>query len=338
MALLFFYLGLAIGVSFLCSVLEAVLLSVTPSFVTSIEREGRPVGRLLESLKADVDRPLAAILSLNTIAHTVGAAGVGAQAQVVFQSIPVTVISAVLTLLILVLSEIIPKTVGAVYWRRLVIPSAYCIQFLTLVLWPLVVLSRGVSRLVAGDDNRPGISREELKAIADLGQQEGVIDRLDALTLRSVMRLSDYRVADILTPRVVAATLPTGLTVAEGLERLESVAYSRIPVMEPEDGNRPIGYVLRMDLMQAALDRRADRPLDDLLREAPVVPDASSVKQLYQRLLKGQEHLAVVIDEFGNFAGIVTLEDVLETLIGQEIVDEADIVEDLRDHARRVKS
>jgi CBS domain containing-hemolysin-like protein len=240
-----------------------------------------------------------------------------------------------LTLLILVLSEIIPKTVGAVFWRSLAVPSAYTIEVLTLVLWPLVVLSRGVSRLVAGDERRPGVSREELNAIADLGQQEGVIDPADAATLRSVMRFNELRVSDILTPRVVVTTLPTGLTIHEALERLETVGFSRIPVRAEGEDRPPTGYILRIDLMKAALQGRSDQPADELVRTVPIVPDQASVKQLYQRLLKDRDHLAVAIDEFGNFAGITTLEDVLEALTGREIMDEADTVEDMRDHARQ---
>ncbi|NBD38598.1 MAG: DUF21 domain-containing protein, partial [Verrucomicrobia bacterium] len=213
MLLLFAYFLLAIGVSFLCSVLEAVFLSVTPSFVSAAAGEGSRWGRILKKLKDDVERPLAAILSLNTIAHTVGAAGVGAQAQIVFRNIPLSVISGILTLLILVLSEIIPKTLGAHYWRQLAPGSTLLIHFLTILLLPLVALSRAISRFLSKGSHAGAISRGEISAIAEMGRQEGILDQSDARALRGVLDFQGQRVRDVFTPRVVVKHIDPQTTI-----------------------------------------------------------------------------------------------------------------------------
>lgn len=332
MALLLFYFALAIGFSFLCSVLEAVLLSITPSYVAKLRREGKPAGERLDRLKRDVERPLAAILSLNTVAHTVGAAGVGAQAQVVFQSLPVSVISGVLTLAILIFSEIIPKTLGATFWRPLAGPSALVIEGLIVLMWPLVVLSRMVSRLLSTGDAATIMSREELAAMAQLGREEGVIDETEYQNLRSVMRFHKIRVHEIFTPRVVVQTFPADQTVGETIEQNPTMRYSRIPLID-DSPDEIVGVVLKDDILQAAAEDQHQRPLRELARKPVSVPTLARVREVFGLLLKRREHLAVVTDEFGAFAGVVTLEDMIETLIGREIMDEIDKIEDLRNFA-----
>ncbi|KAF0093197.1 MAG: hypothetical protein E1N59_3043 [Puniceicoccaceae bacterium 5H] len=333
MTLLVVYLALAIAVSFLCSILEAVLLSLTPSFINAAKEAGHRSGAMLDRLKRNVDRPLAAILSLNTIAHTVGAAGVGAQAQIVFESVPVTVISGALTLMILVFSEIIPKTLGATYWRQFAVPTAYITQGLTVLLWPLVVLSQGISSLLTPKNRGSSISRDEISAMADLGRQEGVIDREDAAALRSVIEFQSIRVQDVLTPRTVATSLKATSTIREVMDAVDELTYSRYPVMA--EGEQVVGYVLKSDLLTAAANDEWERTVQDLMRKVLIVPEQMTLKRALSLFLRQREHLAVVVDEFGSFAGVLTLEDVVESLIGHEIMDEADDVADLRELARQ---
>jgi CBS domain containing-hemolysin-like protein len=334
MVLLVAYFALAILVSFLCSLLEAVLLSLTPSFISAMEESHPRTGGLLNELKSSVDRPLAAILSLNTIAHTVGAAGVGAQAQVVFQNLPLSVISGVLTLLILVFSEIIPKTFGAVYWRQLATPSAYVLRVVIFAMWPLVVLSRGISRLIAPDGEMASVSRDEIDAMPDLGRKAGVLDNQDARLLESVINFGRVKVIDILTPRTVVKSVQSGTPIREALELADAANYSRYPVLEGPE--RLLGYVMRNDILVAAARDQWDRKIDELMREIMILPDQVTVKRAFDRFIREHEHVAGVVDEFGGFAGVVTLEDILETLIGHEIVDEGDTVKDLREFARQV--
>lgn len=336
MALLIFYFSLAILVSFLCSILEAVLLSLTPSYISAALSSGSRSGRLLDSLKRKVDRPLAAILSLNTIAHTVGAAGVGAQAQVVFDSLPLSVISGVLTLLILVFSEIIPKTLGAIYWRSLAVPSAFICQFLIYLLWPLVIMAQSISRLMSRDGSAATISREEIHAMADLGHREGVIDEADARVLQSAISFPSIRVTEVMTPRPVVKVINEKSTVREVMAEEEELGFSRYPVLR--DAETLSGYVLRSDILAAAAKDNWDQTIGKLASEVIIFPELTSVKRALSTFLKRREHLAAVVDEFGAFCGVVTLEDVIETLIGQEIMDEADEVEDLRAHAREISA
>jgi CBS domain containing-hemolysin-like protein len=336
MALLLAYFALAILVSFLCSLLEAVLLSLTPSYISSMQESRPRTGKLLDELKSAVDRPLAAILSLNTVAHTVGAAGVGAQAQVVFQNLPLSVISGVLTLLILVFSEIIPKTFGAVYWRQLAVPSAYILRVVIITMWPLVVLSRGISRLITKDGESGSVSRDEIAAMPDLGRKAGVLDNQDARLLESVINFRRVKVTDILTPRTVVQSLQSGTCIREALELADSANYSRYPVLEGPE--RLLGYVMRSDILAAAARDEWERKVDDLLRDMMIVPANAAVKGAFGQFIRDHEHMAGVVDEFGGFAGVVTLEDLLETLIGHEIMDEGDTVKDLREYARRASS
>ena len=339
MALLILYFFLAVGVSFLCSILEAVLLSITPSYVASRQKSPGWLDRKLDQLKREPDQPLAAILTLNTIAHTVGAAGVGAQAQVVFENLPFSVISGVLTLLILVFSEIIPKTLGATFWRGLALPSIAIILLLTWLLWPFVKLSSLLSRWLAPGDGISKISREEVSSMADLGFDEGIFDRSEQKAIRNLVKFRQQTVKSILTPRVVTTVFPQHWTVADVMDAYEEIPFSRIPLIG-EAPDQILGYVIKADILQAAARDQHERPLQDMIRQVIVAPESVPIWTLFQRFLKCQEHLAIVVDEYGNFAGVVTLEDLIETMIGHEIMDEYDSVEDLRKWAasRREKS
>jgi len=332
--LLVLYVALALGVSFLCSIMEATLLSVTPSYMAALEQEENPMGEKLRGMKEDIDRPLAAILSLNTIAHTVGAAGAGAQAAVVFGEAYIGVISAVLTLLILVFSEIIPKTLGAVYWRDLA-PSITRILVPTIwSMWPLVKLSKGITRLLSSGEERVPFSREEFTALAELGQEEGVFEEKESRILKNLFRFNSLRVKDVMTPRTVMFDLPEETTIGEVVEEYDEFRFSRIPVYS---GTRDdvTGYVLKDEMLLRAAQEEHQVKLSDLAREMLVVRDSLPLPDLLERLLDKLEHIALVVDEYGGVEGIVTMEDVVETLLGLEIVDEADSVEDMQALARR---
>ncbi|MCL7960497.1 MAG: hemolysin family protein [marine benthic group bacterium] len=336
MILLGFYVALALGVSFLCSIMEAVLLSATPSYVATMEATGGAVGRRFAKLKADVDRPLAAILSLNTIAHTVGAAGAGAQAAAVFGSAWLGVFSGVLTFLILVLSEIIPKTLGALYWRGLAPWVTRILVPVMLLMWPLVKLSQWITRLIARTERPPVIERAELSALAELGAREGVLRPGELRIVRNLFRFGELSAEDIMSPRTVLVALPESATIKEVLERENVLRFSRLPLYQ-ESLDSVTGFVLKSDILLHAARAAADVAevrLVDLRRPILHVPGSLAVPQLFDRLMTHDSHIACVVDDFGGTAGLVTLEDVLETLIGLEIVDEFDEVDDLRELAR----
>jgi len=335
MVLLFLYVALALGVSFLCSIMEAVLLSVTPSYVAAFERdEDATIGERLRELKEDIDRPLSAILSLNTIAHTVGAAGAGAQAAIVFGEAYTGVIAGVLTLLILILSEIIPKTLGAVYWRTLAPPIARILVPTIFLMWPLVKLSQGITYLLSRGEDEATFSREEFTAMAELGEEEGVFEEKESRILRNLFRFNSLRVKDVMTPRTVVFDLSEEKTIKNVVEEHDEFRFSRIPVYD-EDRDDVTGYVLKDQMLLRAAQEDHNVPLSDIAREILVVRETLPLPDLLERLLDGLEHIALVVDEYGGMAGIVTMEDVVETLLGLEIVDEADSVEDMQALARQ---
>jgi len=334
MYLLFFYLFLALGVSFLCSIMESVLLSVTPSFAAAYEERSPRMGGRLRALKTDIDRPLAAILSLNTIAHTIGAAGVGAQAMVVFGSGYVAVTSGVLTFLILVLSEIIPKTLGAVYWRQLIPLTVMMARFLIFVLYPLVAMSQLITRGLSKDQKINAISREEISAIADIGFKEGLFVKKESLILKNLMRFGSLQAKDVMTPRPVMFVLPEAMKVGEVFDRYKDIRVSRIPLQQKEKPTVRY-YILKNDLLLALARDETDKPLLELGREILVVPEMVSLFHLFEQLLDRREHIALVVEEYGGAAGLVTLEDILETLIGFEIIDETDKITNMRKWARK---
>ncbi|MBO6934223.1 MAG: HlyC/CorC family transporter [Deltaproteobacteria bacterium] len=348
MALLVVYILVALGFSFLCSVLEAVLLSLTPAYLARLRDERPAVGRRLTDLKDGVDRPLSAILSLNTIAHTVGAAGAGAQAQAVWGSDVLAIASAVLTLLILVFSEIIPKTIGAVYWRKLAPSAGFILFWLVRFMIPLVLMSELITKAMKGSGHGHGtVSKEEVAALARLGEEQGVFDASESRILRNLFRMGAVRTRDIMTPRTVMFAIPADKTVdevvprsalhspaADDTIRTATMVFSRIPVYR-EHQDDVAGYVLKDELFLAAARGMGDVPVGDLVREMLMVPDTLPVHELFERLLNDREHIALVVDEYGGVDGVVSMEDVLETLLGLEIVDEVDATDDMREMARK---
>jgi len=333
MGLLLFYLFLAIGVSFLCSILEAALLSITPTYIAAAEQKGQRKGALLRQLKEDINRPLSAILTLNTIAHTVGAAGVGAQAQIVFGKASVSLVSAVLTFLILVLSEIIPKTLGASHWRALAGFTAQSANLLIVLTYPLVVLCQKITDWLSAEESRPAVSAEEFRAMARVGAEEGIFEKGESNILQNLFKLRSLRIKDIMTPRPVVIKHSENAAISEVLEKRNQLRVSRIPIYE-NDEEEIAGYVLKTDLYHAAANGEGHRRLKEFKRKPLILPEAISIRTLFERLLESREHIAVVVDEYGGFAGVATVEDVIETLLGIEITDEADAVEDMRKLAR----
>jgi len=335
MTLLIFYLLLALGFSFLCSVLEASLLSMSPSFVKNMEEQGSKTGIILARLKTNIDRPLAAILSLNTIAHTVGAAGVGAQAAVVFGKGYFGLISAILTLLILFFSEIIPKTLGALYAKPLAGFTAYTCQTIIYGLYPLVWVSEKFTKLIQPKGGGEGkVSRDEVVAMAQLGLSEGVIAESESKIIRNLIRFHNIQVDDIMTPRTVVGKLSESMSCEDAMKEESINRFSRIPVFA-EDPEYITGYVLKQQVLeQVAFDKHAT-PLSEIKRPIRLVSQKDSLSRLFHDLLSHKEQIALVVDEYGGMAGVVTNEDLIETLLGLEIVDESDQIEDLRELARQ---
>jgi CBS domain containing-hemolysin-like protein len=333
MLLLIVFVLVALVFSFLCSIAEAVILSVTPAHVAVLEQQGRPSGALLRRLKAEVSKPLAAILTLNTIAHTVGAAGVGAQAAALFGSAYLGVASAVLTLLILVLSEIIPKTLGAHHWRMLAPATAYGLRFLIWLLYPFVLLSEKLTGGLVEGSTLSGFSRGEFAAMAELSAAEGLLGDRESMILKNLMELRRTPVHEAMTPRTVLFSLPGHLTVQAFFDRCDEIRFSRIPVFG-EDPDQVNGFVLRGDLLLAQARGESQRALDSFRRELPVLPETVSLARAFTLLLQLESHIAIVVDEYGDLQGILTLEDIFETLLGLEIVDEGDAAVDMQELAR----
>lgn len=333
MFLLIVYILLAIGVSFMCSIMEAVLLSVTPGHLASMERSGSAAAPTLRKFKDDIDEPLAAILSLNTIAHTVGAAGAGAQAAKVFGDAWLGLFSAILTLGILFLSEIIPKTIGAVYWKQLASPITRMLALMMIPLKPFVWMSGLASGLISAKHGGAHVSREELSALADLGAQQGVLNEDESRILNALLRFRSLRARDIMTPRTVMFALPADMSADNVVEEQPTLRFSRIPVYE-DSLDTLHGYVLKDDIFERVARDGGEVALSGLMRTMMFVPATTPLPELLERFLSSREHIASVVDEYGGTAGLVTLEDLVETLLDLEIVDEADNVEDLRAAAR----
>ena len=334
MGLLLLYLVGALSISFLCSVLEAVLLSTPMSYASMLEKEGRPGAQLLKKYKQDIDKPIAAILSLNTISHTVGAAGVGAQSETVFGSQIFAVTSAVLTLLILVFSEIIPKTIGAAYWRSMAIPCARVIHILVIITYPLVLMSELITHIFSGRKQQASVSREEVSAMVTVGAEEGVFEKKENSMIQNMLRLDDVKAREIMTPSSVVEMAEESMTLREFYQNDAYRQFSRIPVYNEENDDYIQGYVLRQTILEKLSEDKFDLRLSDILRPVLSFQETESVATIWEKLLAKKEHISVIIDEYGCFRGLVTMEDVIETMLGTEIVDEKDKVTDMQEFAR----
>ena len=334
MGLLVFYLSIALFISFLCSILESVVLSIPDTFVAILKEKNYKQGSKLLKLKNSIDRPLAAILSLNTIAHTVGAAGVGAQAMQIFGEAYIGVISAVLTILILVFSEIIPKTLGVIYWRSLVIPSVYVLNILIIALYPFVLVAEFLTKLITRKKEKKTLNREDLKIMMELGYKEGTFLKQESYILKNLLSFSSLKAKDILTPRPVVFSLNSEMTLKEIMEKYPALEYSRIPIFTENIDDMKY-YVRKDDILQNVAEGKRDKTIFNLRRKLLTVPENISLFNLFETLLKKREYIAMTVTEFGGVSGIVTLEDLVETLIGIEIVDETDNVTDMQQYAKK---
>ena len=331
--LLIFYLTLALGVSFLCSILEAVVLSIPHTQIAMWEKDGRPSGPVWSSLKSDdAVKPLTAILTLNTIAHTMGAAGVGSEVAKIWGADIVTLASVVLTLLVLFLSEIIPKSLGTAYWKQLARLTGWILQKLTFVLSFLIIPIQILKSILPKGDHTL-VTRDDVAALADLGEEEGIIEKDEETVIHNLLKLREMHVGDIMTPRVVMKAFGLHSTVKEVLDEHKIIRVSRIPVFE-ETVDDISGIVIRSELLMAASRDEWDTTMNDLRKDVLFLTTKTSVDAALEMFLEERQQFAIVRDEFGGTAGLVTMEDVLETLLGEEIVDELDEVDDMRELAR----
>lgn len=335
MTLLFIYVLFALLISFLCSIAEAVILSVTQAHINLLQQDGAPSGDLLAKLKADINKPLSAILTLNTIAHTVGAVGAGAQATLVFGNEWIGLFSALMTLAILILSEIIPKTLGAVYWRSLAGITAHSLKWLVKLLYPFVAMSELLTRGIGSGHDPRGFSRDEFAAMADLGEREGQLQQRESLILKNMFLLRKTHVADAMTPRIVVFSLPETLTVGEYYEQHFDSSFSRIPVYL-DDKEHLRGFVLKDDLMLAYARGNTDKTLASYRRELPVLFINTMLSDAFEQVLGQRSHIMMIADEYGGLQGIITMEDIFETLLGLEIMDESDRNADMQSYAKRI--
>ncbi len=334
MGLLIFFGIFAIGVSFLCSLLEACLLSLSRSYVESLVEQGSRTGKILRRMKENIDRPLAAILTLNTIAHTVGAAGVGAQSAIVFGSATVGIASAIMTLLILVFSEIIPKTLGAVHAEALAPAAAVMIQAMILICLPIIIPLEWMNRLIGYQRGKQSLSRAELVATIRMGYDSRAIRKQEYRIALNLIALNEIPLQKILTPRTVVFEMPDHLSIREALEQHHPLRFARIPIYTGH-ANHITGYVTRMDLYEPRSEEASLQPLKSIARPISVYPELASVSSVLEEMITTRQHIALVVDEYGEMAGIAALEDMLEALLGVEIVDETDQVVDMQELARR---
>ncbi len=313
--------------------MESVLLSTPQSFLIVKKEEGNAWAKTFVDLKLNIDKPLSAILSLNTVAHTVGAAGVGAQAVYLFGEASFGIVSAILTILILVITEIIPKTIGAIYWRNLAMTSSIIIRGMIIITYPLVVMSAYITKLISKNKQEQTTSREEIAALANIGADEGIFSNKEHKIIQNLLRLKKVNVTSIMTPRVVVAVADEKLNLNDFFKNKEYLKFSRIPVYSENDENIT-GYVFRQEVFEKLAEGKNELKLKDVKREIVVVPKSIVLFSLWEKLLERKEHIALIVDEYGGLEGIVTMEDIIETLLGLEIIDETDTIIDMQQYAR----
>ncbi|GGW57613.1 CNNM domain-containing protein [Alishewanella tabrizica] len=328
MSLLIAFVVLSISVSFICSILEAALLSITPSYIAQQKLTRPKLYEKLKVLKEKIDQPLAAILTLNTVAHTVGATGVGAQVTVVFGDGYLGIASAVMTLLILILSEILPKTIGARYWPKLVPILPSTLNSMIFILKPFIWMSDQIMKLFGGGHHEHDL-RQEIKALTILGRELNKLDEDEQRVIANILDLHDVKVRDIMTPRTVCETAKPDEPLSDLMDRVKKDQFSRYPVLDSEES--PLGLVFRYDM----LDIEDNLSVADIMKPVKVISDKISVEQLMSQLMRERQHLCLVYDEYGSWLGLVTMEDVIEAIIGQPIMDETDDIPNMRRFAKR---
>ena len=334
MSALIFYLFLALFVSFICSLTESVLLSTPQTFLITIKDKEKWANSFL-NFKSNIDRPLSAILSLNTVAHTIGAAGVGAEATKLFGDSSLGIVSGTLTILILVITEIIPKTMGARYWKSFTKFTLHTINIMLFITYPLVVLSTKITKLISNNKKENITSREEISALADIGTDQGVFSENENKIIQNILKLKKIKVTQIMTPRVVVTSIDENLTLKDFKNNKQYLRFSRIPTYS-EKNEKITGYVFLQDILEKLSEQKNHNLLiKEFKRNILTIPTSVTLFNLWDQIVEQKEHISIVIDEYGGLAGIVTMEDIIETLIGLEITDENDTIIDMQKYAKR---
>lgn len=322
----------SIAMSALCSMLEATLLSTPLSYITGLEEQGRKGAERLKKLKQNSDRPISAILCLNTIANTVGASIVGSLVYEVYGDAIVGIFSTIFTLAILIFSEIIPKTIGTSYWRSLAVPAARIINFMIIITFPLVWVLERMQRLISSHSDQVSVSREDISAMVSVATEEEEIEKEEKKMIQNILKLDEVTAHEIMTPSVVVEMVPGNMTIREFYDSENT--HSRILVYDEENDEYVVGYVLRQEVLEKMAEDKFSTTLNDIIRPILRFSEEDSVSDIWETLIEKKEHISVILDEYGSLRGIVTMEDVIETMLGHEIVDEKDEVVDMQEYAK----
>ena len=336
MTLLVIYLLLTLILSFMCSLLEATLLSSTSSYIESLDKKGYSPKTvdLAKDVKQNIDKSISSILTLNTFANTMGAAGVGAQAAIIFGSNWQAVIAFILTLMVLFISEIFPKTLGAIYWRKFIVPAVYIISFMVKITYPFIFIATFITNtLQKGRKNEVNFSKDEIITIVNMSEKEGVLQAKESILIKNLFKLKNIKAKDIMTPRTVVFAFDSKTTLKEALLNDNLYVYSRIPVYN-ESIDDIVGVVFKQTILEKRVKKKKKTILKDIMVPVHKVPENISVSTLFDMFIRMKMHLFIVQDEYGQTSGVVTLEDALETLLGIEIVDEMDQVTDMQEFAK----
>ena len=330
--LIYIIMLVSIGMSALCSTLEATLLSTPLSYITGLEDQGVKGAARLKKLKQNTDRPISAILCLNTIANTVGASIVGSLVYEVYGDAIVGIFSTIFTLMILIFSEIIPKTIGTNYWRRLAIPASVIINAMIFISFPLVWILEHLTRLISSRSEQVSVSREDISAMVSVATEEEVIEKEEKKMIQNLLKLDEMTAHEIMTPSTVVEMAEGNMTIKEFYD--SDLTHSRILVYDEDNDDYVIGYVLRQTVLEKMAEDKFTTTIRDISRPILSFPEDEPVGNIWEKFLEKKEHVSAIIDEYGSFRGIVTMEDVIETMLGQEIVDETDEVVDMQEYAK----
>lgn len=333
------FFSISLVFSFLCSLWEAVLLSISPSYMQVKLNEGGKIGAILQDFKANIDRPLAGILTLNTIAHTIGAIGVGQEATKIWaESSPVItgfIVPAAMTAAILIFSEIIPKTLGATNWKLFAPFTVRSLNILLKILAPIIWICQFITRLFKSDKNASVFSRTDFLAMAQIGSEEGHLDDAETKLIHNLLHFKKYRAREVMTPRTVTVSADQNMTAREFYDRQKDLSFSRIPLYANPEDTTIVGYILKDDVLQHLIDDQEDKQLKEFKRDIITVSDDYNTFQLFNDFIDKRDHIALVVDEYGSMSGIITMEDIIETLLGSEIVDETDVTIDMQELAKK---
>ena len=324
----------SLALSHLCSILEATLLSTPITFITGLEESGIKGAQLLKTLKLNTDRPISAILCLNTIANTIGASVVGSLVVDVYGNAMVGVFSVIFTFLILVFSEIIPKTIGSYYWRKLAITAARIINAMIYLTYPLVWLCERLTKLISSKSDQVSVSREDISAMATVATEEYVIEKDEKKKIQNILKLDEITAHEIMTPSVVVEMAESSMTIKDFYNNEEFKNHSRIPIYDEDNSDYITGYVLRQTVLEKMAEDKFDLKMEEIVRPIISFREEDTVSDIMEKLMEKKEHISIILDEYGSLRGLVTMEDVIETMLGQEIVDEKDEYVDMQEYAK----